>query len=92
MKKYLSICLAALLLAGCAQFAPKAFDPVTLSEIDQTVEFETKDFDASKKALLDLNAPPVVLTELEIRHDSEIARLKAWKVAEEAKKIPGEDK
>jgi hypothetical protein len=92
MKKFLSVCLVGLLLAGCAQFAPKAFDPVTLSEIDQTIDYETKDYDASKKALLVLGAPQIVLTELEIRHDSEIARLKAWKVSEEAKKIPGEDK
>jgi len=83
----ISLCLVGL---GCESFSLKAYDPITVRQIETTIEFETDDYRLSREALEEAEAEPQRLLELEIRHDAEIARLGAWKRAEEAKKIEDE--
>lgn len=86
MRKYLVLMCAVFALGGCSALELHKFDPMTVEQIDKTINFENLDFDMADKALADLNAPEIVRTSLKVRHDSEIIRLQAWKGAEEAKK------
>jgi len=86
MRKYLILLCAVFALGGCNLLELHKFDPMTVAQIDKTIDFENTDFALADKALSDLNAPEIVRNSLKIRHDSEIIRLQAWKGAEEAKK------
>jgi len=93
MRKFFTLLfVGSILLSGCSAFQLRSFDPMTVTQIEKTVTFENADFSLADKALEDLSAPDVVRTSLKIRHDSEIARLDAWLVAEKAKQIPEEGK
>lgn len=89
MRKLLSLALLLLVLGapGCELFKIHGYDPVTVQQIEQTIVFETEDFQLTVQALKDLGAPDEVIFVLQLRHESELARLSAWKLAEEAKKL-----
>lgn len=72
---------AILCLTGC--LTVKAYDPITVQQIEATISFETKDYLLSKRAIEDDR----FRLGLTIRHESELARLKAWLRAEKAKKL-----
>jgi hypothetical protein len=86
MRKYLVLLCTAFAIGGCSALNLHKFDPMTVEQIDRTINFENLDFDLADKALADLSAPDIVRTSLKVRHDSEIIRLQTWKGAEEAKK------
>lgn len=80
----LAALVAVLLLAGCLQVVP--YDPVTASQIERTIAFERADYQMSREALEALGAPDIALDSLDARHRSEMLRLEAWRLSEEAKK------
>lgn len=84
----LPILACLLLLAGCVTMAP--FDPMTAEQIQKTIEFEEMDFERSMETLDSLEAPDLDKNGLKLRHDGEMARLRAWLSAEEAKRLEGE--
>lgn len=89
MRIALIIC-AAFLLNGCGLLSLKKFDPVTVRQVEQTLEFESTDFDLTSQALADGVLDEVEKESLKVRHDSEITRLEAWLASEKAKKIEDE--
>ncbi len=76
-------------LCGCSTFSPKAFDQVTIDQIDATIEHEKANTEILFAALDDCGDAQAIL-ELQIRRDAELARLEAWKNAE-SKKAKVED-
>jgi hypothetical protein len=72
-------------LGGCASLVPPPYDPITLEQIGQTINFENADYTETKEAL-EACGDARALLEAEIRHESELIRLEAWKKAEEAKR------
>lgn len=74
--------LVFLLLSGC--FTIVKYDPVTLEQIEKTIEFEIQNFKLSRRGMLDHRD----ILSLTIRHESELLRLGAWLHSEEAKKMP----
>jgi hypothetical protein len=85
--KRLILAFTIVLLSGCVTL--NVHDPNTVKQIDATIKFEQEDYEMSKQALEEAEAKGQSLLELEIRHKSEMSRLDAWKMAEEAKRIPG---
>lgn len=77
-------------MSGCSMFEMHPYDPMTAAQIQKTITFEELDYSLSDAALKELSAPEAALEALKVRHDSEIARLKAWLLAEEAKKVDEE--
>lgn len=71
---------------GCGTFTLKKYDPETSYQIDKTIAHEK----ANAEMLM---APPAGMTleqlaeQYKVLSDAEIARLEAWKAAEEAKKL-----
>jgi hypothetical protein len=77
--KYLCVLL---LLSGCRL---KQYDPVTADQISRTLSYETATYDYVVAALEDGVWAADERLGLEVRHESELARLEAWLRAEEAK-------
>ena len=81
-------------VSGCSFLQPHKYDPQTVNQVDITVTYENSAF-----ALLNMNLDSLVVAdpakikevvaatknEIAVRHNSEIARLNAWKVYEAAK-------
>lgn len=72
--------------SGCSTFEMHKFDPMTAEQIQKTIEFEKSDF-ALVEAVLKVITAGNTYESLLIRHESEIARLQAWLLAEQAKQI-----
>jgi hypothetical protein len=87
VRRLLTLTIVLALLSGCEMFKLHQFDPMTAAQIERTIAFEEADYAMTDKALEDLGAPDVVRDSLELRHDSEIARLRAWLLAELAKRV-----
>lgn len=75
---------------GCTP-TMKRYDPNTVKNIKETIEFEQKDYEMTVEALEELGADEVVLKSAEVRHESEITRLQDWLLSEEAKKLEDEE-
>lgn len=86
LRRLLTLTVVLVTLSGCA-FTLQSYDPMTVAQIEKTIAFEEMDFAMTDKALEDLQAPDIVRGSLELRHDSEIARLRAWLLAELAKRV-----
>lgn len=87
MRKYFILLCTVVAFSGCGLVQMYKYDPLTVNQIDKTIQYENQDFDMADKALAELNAPDIVRTSLKVRHESEIVRLNAWKDAEAAKKV-----
>jgi hypothetical protein len=86
VRRLLALTLVLVALSGC-QITLQRFDPMTAEQVEKTISFEEKNFTMTSEALISLGAPYSVVKSLELRHDSEIARLRAWLLAELAKKV-----
>lgn len=87
LRRLLSLTVVLVALSGCNMFQLHKFDPLTVAQIERTISFEEADFAMTDEALADLGATDVVRGSLELRHKSELARLRAWLLAELAKKV-----
>lgn len=87
MRKLLLVLALLPALYGCDMFQIHRYDPMTVEQIEATIAFETEDFRLTRETLEDLQAPQEVIDILTMRHESELLRLEAWKMAEEAKKL-----
>lgn len=83
----LFIALSILPCMGCSALSLKKYDPATVEQIKFTVAFEEQGFLLTERALSDGALSEEEMNSLRIRHDSELARLKAWILSEEAKKV-----
>lgn len=81
-----AILLACMLFVSACNFTPKAYDPATTRRIDETVSFLRDDHALTRAALLDLDAPPIVLNSLDTRLEAALQRMKTWRFAEESKR------
>jgi hypothetical protein len=92
----LCLCTVAILLllgvSGCDVLQLHEYDPMTAEQIQKTIAYETTDYSLVVEDYRTLAVPESWSTALRIRHESELARLRAWLAAEEAKKIPEEAK
>lgn len=69
-------------LVSCSQFTLRQHDPMTVEQIQQTIEHEER-----TQAFVEGKLSAEAELEFDVVSDAEIARLKAWKAAEDAKKI-----
>lgn len=84
--------LAVGLLGGCSALDMHKYDPMTSAQIQKTLDYEEANYKICKNTLESLGANEVVLLSLDVRHESEEARLQAWLAAEEAKKLADDAK
>jgi hypothetical protein len=88
---FLCLCTVIALLvvgaSGCSVFQLHEYDPMTTEQIQKTIDYEISDYNMVSEVYRVLDVPDGWLMSLEVRHESELARLRAWLVAEEAKKI-----
>jgi len=82
MRNLLAVLLLLVCVSGCDMFQINRYDPVTVAQIDMTIAYELQNFDFLKDML-----GSDAVDEIEIRHESELARLRAWKLMEEAKNL-----
>lgn len=70
---------------GCGSL--KRHDPLTVEQVQKTLEFEDGDYTLTVAALEDGEFSDIERQSMEVRHASEMSRLRAWLEAEEAKKV-----
>jgi hypothetical protein len=86
MRNLLSALLLLVCVSGCDMFQINRYDQMTVDQIDLTIAYELGDFQYIEKWLHTLDSP-LLIEDLRMRHESELARLRAWKLMEEAKKL-----
>lgn len=71
-------------LTGCADL--QQYDPVTVEQVQATIDEREDDFKFMEQALKDCEAPEATLNELDARRSSEMTRLEKWLKYEKAKR------
>jgi hypothetical protein len=84
----LPIVLLFVVPTGCCLFGGgvPAFDEKTVAALDATIAYENAQYEVLMKELTSISAPEAIKANIQVRHDSEIGRLVAWRLMESAKK------
>lgn len=85
-RKKLWIAFLIVALAGC-NVTMKQYDPMTVKQINNTIDFEERDFEETLEDLGEAEASDQAKNGATTRHKAEMSRLRAWLLAEEAKKL-----